>query len=171
MPTLSEGAKNVILMVLTLLLVGMMFFLFQFIKSIYDKGHDKMVAQSAALTQAEFDAYRGKFLTGSEIITTINQYKSTAAFAIKVVTGNNNTGFYMQNGTTAGTSTCFADPGTPSTPVNSTVTSCSSFTVYDVPAMQDTATPLAYVNPTGRFQGQVYSDSSNEIRLVVFTQR
>jgi hypothetical protein len=169
---MSQGMKlfvTAVTVLLTLSILGGAFYLFNGGMALFDRGKTQMTGKGNVALAAQFAPYQNKFVNGQEVLDAISTYYQQPAFAIKVITGNSPSGFYMNNSVSGGSTTSYAQPAA-GDPVDTTNTS-TALPVYTLLNMQDTTNVTAYVNPTGRFQSQVYADAGNEVRLVVFIQR
>ena len=117
-------------------------------KSVGTAGGKQMANIQAELSDAEFDAYDGVTVTGSEVINVVKKFEDDDV-AVKVIT-KKTTAFYGYS----------LDASNELQTTN--VSSASK--------MQELSSPL-YVNPSGSFVGSILKDTNDVITGICFTQQ
>lgn len=102
----------------------------------------------AELSDAEFDAYDGVTITGSEVVNVVKRFEDNEV-AVKVVT-KKSTAFYGY-----------------SLDANNELQTTN---VSSASKMQDLSSPL-YVNPSGSFVGSILKDANDVVTGICFTQQ
>lgn len=107
----------------------------------------------------QYSIYDGTTVPGSQVINAIRKFQYTEPFAIYVETKGNKSGFwYLYSATISG----------------NTVTIGNKKTNTVGKELQDNALnegSTNYVNPTGRFKAQLYTDNNDVIRAIEFIQQ
>ena len=117
-------------------------------KAVGTAGGKQMANIQAELSDAEFDAYDGVTVSGSEVVNVVKKFEDNEV-AVKVIT-KKSTAFYGY-----------------SLNANNELDTGS---VSASKKMQDITSPL-YVNPSGSFVGSIIKDTNDVITGICFTQQ
>ena len=117
-------------------------------KAVGNTGGKQLSNVQAELSDAEFDAYDGVTVSGSEVVNVVKKFEGDDV-AIKVIT-NKSTAFYGY-----------------SLKGNNELDTAN---VSSSKKMQEVTSPL-YVNPSGSFDGTILKDANNVITGICFTQQ
>ena len=168
--TIGEYWKQIIAFVIIMLIVGVVFGFWLMADGQTSRARDNILQTTNSLSNSEYARYNNQIITGAEVIEAAIKFRDKPQFSIRVVTGNNPAGFYMENISAAPNAVCYATPVSVETPVG-TPANCTVASMTTVLQAQDTTSILYYINPTARFNANVYRDSNGEVRLLEFRQR
>ncbi|AIQ46201.1 hypothetical protein R70723_10115 [Paenibacillus sp. FSL R7-0273] len=174
MENISTGLKWVIGIIVTILIIAAGVSIYLVINNYFIRAQEQTLAQTQMINQAEFNSYDNKDVSGQDVISAVMRYKGRPQFAIKIKTGENIVGFYAEN--TYGK--FYIEPTDTYNPVvnlqntlSGTETNISSSEMLDQTRTPRYSSTNHLVNTLATFKAQVYRDSNEEVRLIVFTQQ
>ncbi|WP_042203655.1 hypothetical protein [Paenibacillus camerounensis] len=175
MENISTGLKWVIGIIVTILIIAAGVSIYLVINNYFIRAQEQTLAQTQMINQAEFNSYDNKDVSGQDVINAAMRYKGRPQFAIKIITGENTGGFYAEN-----TYKKFynqpTDTYNPVVDLTSTLSTGTETNIKVAEMLDQTKTPSYsstnhLVNTLATFKAQVYRDSNQEVRLIVFTQQ
>lgn len=173
MENISTGLKWVIGIIVTILIIAAGVSIYLVINNYFIRAQEQTLAQTQMINQAEFNSYDNKDVSGQDVINAAMRYKGRPQFAIKIITGENKTGFYAEN--TYGAN--YEEPKDTSNPVVDLSSDSKIKDGVSVSKMLDQTSEDSYnnenclVNTLSVFKAVIYKDSNEEVRLIVFKQK
>jgi hypothetical protein len=162
MENISTGLKWVIGIIVTILIIAAGVSIYLVINNYFIRAQEQTLAQTQMINQAEFNSYDNKDVSGQDVINAAMRYKGRPQFAIKIITGENTTGFYAENSYGVN----YVVPTYGEVDLSKTLSGNSK----SVSEMLDIKNDDCNVNVMGLFHSEIYRDKNDEVRLIVFTQ-
>lgn len=147
----SGMIKLVAGLVITLLVIGIGFSIYNTAKETTDTVQSDIASFNTTLTDAKYTDIEGDTLLGNQVSSYISQYANTE-IAIQVVSKSGTTTFYN-----------YSDQDM--TNVIDATTNAQNI------AAAKSKSSASYINPNGKFLCSLYRDSSDTIKCVIFTQQ
>jgi len=147
-----ENSLKAILMaagvVITLIVVSIGFMLMRSGQNTAQNAINKLGQVNAELDESQYTMYDGAEVRGDEVVNALNKFKKEY-IGIQVITKKNTSGaWYIKDG---------------SGDTLTTATGVVSNTIKE--------DNIEYINPNGKFKGEIKRDSNDTIKAIIFTQQ